>query len=97
MPPKKLVIKDDGTADFGALESVVSTQLAADAKYEQARCMLTHTAHSDAPHTHTHARARARAPCHSPILATKAIHSICLVATGSFLHKQSGSEQSIVV
>jgi hypothetical protein len=61
MPPKKLVIKDDGTADFGALESVVSTQLAADAKYEQARCMLTHTAHSDAPHTHTRARARARA------------------------------------
>ena len=35
MPPKKMVIKEDGTPDFGTLQSVVSSQLVADAKYDR--------------------------------------------------------------
>jgi hypothetical protein len=35
MPPKKLVIKEDGSPNFNALQSVMSSQIAADAKYDR--------------------------------------------------------------
>mmetsp|Transcript_25266 Transcript_25266/g.66007 ORF Transcript_25266/g.66007 Transcript_25266/m.66007 type:complete len:262 (-) Transcript_25266:2526-3311(-) len=35
MPPKKMVLKEDGTPDFGTLQTVVKGQLEADAKYDR--------------------------------------------------------------